>query len=104
MFHKADLVLITKVDLVPHLPGFRLEALEDALARTMPEPRVIQVSAVTGEGVESWIDWLAERRAALPAPVSRTGDDHHDHDHHHDHEHTAQHSHPHAPVAPGGRG
>ena len=38
MFQKADLVLLTKVDLIPHL-DFDVAAVEDALARVMPEPR-----------------------------------------------------------------
>jgi hydrogenase nickel incorporation protein HypB len=62
MFHRADLVLLTKVDLLPHLPGFRMPVLEDALARTMPRLKVIRVSAVTGEGLPEWIAWLEERR------------------------------------------
>lgn len=64
MFRKADLVLLTKIDLVPHLPGLSLEKTEDALMRTMPEANFIQVSAVTGEGIDTWIDWLEARRAA----------------------------------------
>lgn len=60
MFRKADLVLVSKVDLVPHL-GADLGAIDDALARTMPVPRSIRVSARTGEGIDSWIDWLRER-------------------------------------------
>ena len=63
MFNRADLVLLTKVDLLPHLPGFRMPVLEDALARTMPRLKVIRVSAVTGEGLPEWIAWLEERRA-----------------------------------------
>jgi hydrogenase nickel incorporation protein HypB len=58
MFRKADLVLITKVDLLPHLPGVRLDAMVDALGRVMPAPRHIELSAVTGEGVDRWIAWL----------------------------------------------
>ena len=71
MFHKADLVVLTKIDLLPHLPGVEVEAIEDALARTMPEPRVIKVSAVTGEGIDEWLHWLEERQAEAPtvAPV-----------------------------------
>ena len=67
MFHKADLVVLTKVDLLPHLPGLEVEAIEEALARTMPEPRVIRVSAVTGEGIDEWLEWLEERGAAATA-------------------------------------
>ena len=63
MFRKADLVLLTKVDLLPHLPGFRLEVLADALARTMPQVRMIRFSALTGEGMEEWLSWLEAQRA-----------------------------------------
>jgi hydrogenase nickel incorporation protein HypB len=58
MFHKADLVLITKIDLLPYLPGVRLDAIVDALDRVMPRPRYIGVSATTGVGTESWVEWL----------------------------------------------
>ncbi|MBI3047663.1 MAG: hypothetical protein HYY76_05070 [Acidobacteria bacterium] len=58
MFRKADLVLITKIDLLPHLPGVRLESIADALARVMPRPEFIPLSAVTGEGVDRWLAWL----------------------------------------------
>ncbi len=64
MFRKADLVLLTKVDLLPHLPQVRIEAIEEALAQTMPEPEIIPLSAVSGEGVERWVAWLEARAAA----------------------------------------
>lgn len=64
MFRKADLVLLTKVDLLPHLPHVRVHAIEDALARTMPEPRMISISGLTGEGVSEWLTWLQERAAS----------------------------------------
>jgi hydrogenase nickel incorporation protein HypB len=66
MFMKADLVLLTKADLLPHLPFVNVDAITDALARVMPTPRVISVSARTGFGIEAWIRWLsAERTKAL---------------------------------------
>lgn len=64
MFRKADLVVITKTDLLPHLPGVRMEALLDNLARVMPEPRTVFFSAVTGEGLPEWLDWLEKRQVA----------------------------------------
>ncbi len=77
MFRKADLVLLTKVDLLPHL-DFRVEAVLDALARVMPRPEVLRVSARSGEGIPGWVAWLEARRAAqaqaAPAPA---------HPHHH---------------------
>jgi hydrogenase nickel incorporation protein HypB len=65
MFRKADLVLLTKVDLLPYLDDVRVDVIRDHLARVMPEPEMIPVSVKTGDGVEAWIDWLAERRAAV---------------------------------------
>jgi hydrogenase nickel incorporation protein HypB len=57
MFRRADLVLLTKVDLLPHL-DLDLRALEDGLARVNPRPRLLRVSAHTGEGVSAFSDWL----------------------------------------------
>jgi len=62
MFRAADLVLLTKIDLLPHLPGVDRGYIEDALARVMPEPNLMALSAVTGEGMDAWIDWLKQTR------------------------------------------
>jgi hydrogenase nickel incorporation protein HypB len=63
MFRKADLVLLTKIDLLPHL-DFRVDAVVDALSRVMPRPEVLRVSARSGDGIPAWIAWLEARRAA----------------------------------------
>ncbi len=81
MFRKADLVLLTKVDLLPHL-DLDVSAVEDGLARVMPTPRVIRLSARSGEGVASWLEWLEERAAAARAGV-RSGAGAHGHAHEH---------------------
>jgi hydrogenase nickel incorporation protein HypB len=67
MFREADLVVLTKVDLLPHLPDVSVTAIGDALARVMPEPRLLSFSARSGEGIEAWIDWLEARRGRLGA-------------------------------------
>ncbi len=65
MFRKADLVLLTKIDLLPHLPDVRIDAIADALARVMPRPALLPVSARTGTGIEQWTAWLeAQRRGS----------------------------------------
>ena len=74
MFRKADLVLLTKIDLLPHLPGVRLDTIADALSRVMPHPLYIPVSVHTGSGIDRWIEWLerlvpAERRSVLTLRV-----------------------------------
>jgi hydrogenase nickel incorporation protein HypB len=81
MFHKADLVLVSKVDLLPHLPDVSLDRIVASLREVMPEPNYIAVSARTGEGVERWITWLLEQEAARPA-ANPDG-----HAHHHGHSH-----------------
>jgi len=67
MFRKADLVLITKIDLLPYLPNVRVEAIADALARVMPRPLYLPVSATTGEGMDRWLEWLGQLRTARAA-------------------------------------
>ena len=63
MFRKADLVLLTKVDLLPHLRHMDVDAVLDGIAQVMPANHVIRFSAETGEGVDEWLQWLATRRA-----------------------------------------
>jgi hydrogenase nickel incorporation protein HypB len=62
MFRKAHAVVLTKMDLLPHLTGVRIEALSEALGQVMPEPAMFPISALSGEGLEPWIAWLQARR------------------------------------------
>ena len=64
MFRAADLVVLTKIDLLPHLPDVHPKDIEEALCRVMPEPRLIALSAATGEGMDAWIEWLEQNCAA----------------------------------------
>ncbi len=64
MFAKADLVLVTKIDLVPFL-GTDLAAIQDALAHVMPDPQIIFLSAREGFGIDSWLAWLTKCRAQM---------------------------------------
>jgi hydrogenase nickel incorporation protein HypB len=71
MFRTADLVLLTKIDLLPHLE-VRVEAVADALARVMPAAALLVVSARTGEGIDRWLAWLEARRGQLLRQVAAT--------------------------------
>jgi hydrogenase nickel incorporation protein HypB len=69
MFRACELVLINKIDLLPHLE-FDLDRLVYNLDAVNPGVRRILVSARSGEGVDEWRDWLvslAHRRAGIPA-------------------------------------
>lgn len=71
MFRAADLVLLTKSDLLPHLPEVDVAAVREALAQVMPEPALLVVSARSGEGIAAWGAWLeARRRTATARPGS----------------------------------
>ena len=67
MFRKADLVLLTKVDLLPHLPDVRIDVIQHNLSLVMPKPAVISMSALTGHGLERWVHWLRRLQPAFRA-------------------------------------
>jgi len=57
LFHEARAVVITKTDLLPHIP-YHLPLCLDNLKRVNGAIPVFRVSAVTGTGLEAWIEWL----------------------------------------------
>jgi hydrogenase nickel incorporation protein HypB len=61
MFALADLVLINKVDLLPHV-DVRLEQLAEHCRSVNPGVRVLPLSVTTGEGMQAWRDWLLARQ------------------------------------------
>lgn len=63
MFHAADLMLLNKTDLLPHL-DFDVDACLEAARRVNPDIEVIQVSARSGEGMAQWLEWIETRRTA----------------------------------------
>lgn len=60
MFQEADCLLITKLDLAPHLE-IDLCRIEANVRQMNPNVRVIRVSAKTGEGLEIWFNWVRDR-------------------------------------------
>jgi hydrogenase nickel incorporation protein HypB len=59
MFRTCELVVVNKMDLLPHL-DFDLDRLYDNLDAVHPGIRRMLVSARTGEGVGAFRDWLLE--------------------------------------------
>ncbi|TML88705.1 MAG: hydrogenase nickel incorporation protein HypB [Actinobacteria bacterium] len=68
MFRACELVLVNKIDLVPHL-DFDLGKLLANVEAVHPGMPTALVSARTGEGVEEWRRWLVQAvgRVAQPA-------------------------------------
>jgi hydrogenase nickel incorporation protein HypB len=62
MFRACELVLVNKIDLLPHL-DYDVARLEANLDQVHPGVERMLTSARTGEGVDAFRDWLA----ALPA-------------------------------------
>jgi hydrogenase nickel incorporation protein HypB len=58
MFRAADVVVVNKVDLLPHL-DFDLDLFLSNLTSVNPRARIILASARSAEGVEEWCAWLA---------------------------------------------
>jgi hydrogenase nickel incorporation protein HypB len=72
MFRSCELVVINKIDLLPHL-DFDVGRLIANVDRINPEAEVIELSARTGEGVERFRDWLfavGERPAGAAGAAS----------------------------------
>ena len=61
MFAAADLVLLNKIDLLPHL-DFQVADAVANMRKVNPAVKVLQVSARSGNGLDQWIEWL---KAAL---------------------------------------
>jgi hydrogenase nickel incorporation protein HypB len=57
IFASADLMILTKTDLLPHLDIDVAAAVANA-RRVNPKIQVLQVSARSGEGIDGWLDWL----------------------------------------------
>ncbi|MFJ4918867.1 hydrogenase nickel incorporation protein HypB [Streptomyces sp. NPDC088725] len=60
MFAAADLVLINKIDLLPHV-DFDPVLCEKYARSVNPDLRVLTLSATTGEGLDDWYAWVAEQ-------------------------------------------
>lgn len=63
MFAAADLMIINKIDLVPHL-NIDVQACIESARRVNPNIEIIALSATTGEGMEEWLAWLESRLCA----------------------------------------
>ena len=77
MFAASSLLLLNKVDLLPHVSFDVTRAIEYA-RRVRPGIEVLQVSATTGAGMTAWLDWVRvgaartrERRQQTVAALRR---------------------------------
>jgi len=57
MFSKAHLVVLNKIDLLPHV-NFDLDAFSEAVRGLNETADILEVSCKTGQGIERWTTWL----------------------------------------------
>jgi hydrogenase nickel incorporation protein HypB len=58
MFRAADLVLLTKTDLLPYLTDFSPVRAEHYLRALASESPLLQLSSTSGAAIDSWLAWL----------------------------------------------
>ena len=67
IFARAEVTVISKIDLLPHLP-FDLDAVRVQLASLNPSGTIVETSSTSGEGIDAWCalltDRLSEKRQA----------------------------------------
>ena len=63
IFFKSELLILSKTDLLPHVP-FDAELAEQNARRVHPGMEVLRVSCLTRVGMGAWIRWIEQKRAA----------------------------------------
>ena len=71
MFRAASLMLLNKIDLLPHL-SYDVDAAIGYARRVNPQIRVIQLSATSGEGMGEWLAYLRDGMAQAHAAKAQT--------------------------------
>jgi hydrogenase nickel incorporation protein HypB len=66
VFHAAEVMILNKVDLLPHVDFDVEQAIANA-QEVNPEIKVLCVSARSGDGLDAWYDWLREQREGARA-------------------------------------
>lgn len=61
MFHGADCVVITKIDIAPYLK-VDVDRLKQNITAVNPDATVLSVSAESGAGMQDWLAWLLKQR------------------------------------------
>lgn len=72
IFFKSELMVLTKIDLLPYVP-FKAELARENARRVHPQMEILELSSTTGEGLDAWMNWLeARRHKAKPAAAEMT--------------------------------
>jgi len=62
MFRTSQAMLVTKLDLLPHVP-FSVAAVREDARQIQPDLDVMEVGALGGAGIDTWCNYLEQERA-----------------------------------------
>jgi hydrogenase nickel incorporation protein HypB len=68
MFRAASLMLLNKIDLLPHV-DFEVQRALACAREVNPDMSVLRLSARTGEGMTTWYEWLQRQAKAASEAV-----------------------------------
>ena len=60
IFHESRLLLINKMDLLPHV-DFDVEKTRKESLKINPNLEIIEISCKTGDGLSTWFGWLKDK-------------------------------------------
>ncbi len=72
IFHRAELLVLNKIDLLPYVPFDLTRVYQNAL-QIHPGMEILEVSCTTGAGLEGWRGWLDRQRQATRDELARAG-------------------------------
>jgi len=61
IFHRAELMILNKIDLLPYVP-FKVAVARECANQVHPGIEILETSCTTGAGLDQWQAWLEERR------------------------------------------
>ncbi len=68
-FRTSQVTLISKTDLLPHVP-FSVEQAEADVRQVQPDMTILRLCSLNDEGMEAWYQLLIDRRSALSSAAS----------------------------------
>ena len=66
IFFKSELMILTKIDLLPYVP-FKSNVAKENARRVHPQMEILEVSSTTGEGLDAWMNWITARQRKAKA-------------------------------------
>ncbi len=70
MFQLSSVLLINKIDLLPHI-DCSVQTIRDRALQLNPQQHIFEISCRTGEGLDGWCDWLQSSLSQLRKSLGR---------------------------------